>query len=511
MLSRLSLIVVSILLATGAARSQTIGTTGSSASSRATQLPSSGRMGESGSINSQQSASSGTGVATINSSVQVSGTFAGSLPSKTLPDGPVVLSLAEALHRGLTANLGALSANESVRASRANRIQELSTLLPSISANASETLQRVNLAAEGFKFNIPNFSIPTLVGPFAYSQVQGALSQSIYDPVARRNWQASKETERASVLSAKDTRELVILAVGGTYLQTLADLARFESQRAQVDNAQAIYNQAVIRKAAGTNSKIDVVRSLVELQTQQQRLNSRGADFRKQKIALARIIGVPLDREIILSEPLAYTTSAIPDEPAAVHEALTDRADLQAAEAQVEAAQRALSAAHAERLPSISVNGNYGFLGATPASARAVYGVSGALNVPIWQGGRTRGDILQAEATLHTRQAELEDGRVGIEQDVRNALIEIQTATGQVHLAESNRTYANETLSEARDRFAAGVATTVEVVQAQEQVASAESDYISSLFSFDLAKLSLARACGRTEAALPDLLKGDRP
>lgn len=486
-----------------------MGSSGASSSNRAAQLPSSGRLGEGGSVNTQQTASPGTGIATINSSVQVNGSFAGGLPSKTLPNGPVTLSLAEALQRGLAANLGVISADDSVRASRAGRIQQLSALLPGISANASENLQRVNLAAEGFKFSIPNFSIPTLVGPFAYSQVQGAVSQSIYDPVAHRNWQASKETERASALSAKDTRELVVLAIGGTYLQTLANAAQFESQRAQVDNAQAVYNQAVIRKAAGTNSKIDVVRSLVELQTQQQRLSSLGAELRKQKIALARIIGVPLDREIVLSEPLAYTTTAIPDESAAIHEAVLHRADLQAAEAQVQAAQRVLSAARAERLPSVSVNGNYGFLGATPASARAVYAVSGAVNVPVWQGGRTRGDILQAEATLHTRQAELQDDRISVEQDVRNALIEIQTAAGQVHLAESNRTYANETLSEARDRFAAGVATTVEVVQAQEQVASAESNYISSLFSFDLAKLALARASGETEATLPDLLKGD--
>jgi outer membrane protein TolC len=133
------------------------------------------------------------------------------------------------------------------------------------------------------------------------------------------------------------------------------------------------------------------------------------------------------------------------------------------------------------------------------------------VNVPIWHGGRTKGDIQQAEATLHQRQAELDDQRARVEQDVRNALIELETAAGQVKLADSNRNYANETLAEARDRFAAGVATTVEVVQAQEQVANAESDYISSLFSFDLAELSLARATGGAEAELPDLLKESRP
>ena len=227
MLTRCHTIVLCAVWTVGIANAQIFGSTGSSGSSRAAQLPSSGRTGEGGSVTSQQSASSGTGVSTIDSSVQVNGTFAGSLRSKTLSNGPVTLSLAEALQRGLTTNLGTISANDSVRAARASRIQELSALLPNISANASENLQRVNLAAEGFKFSIPNFSIPTIVGPYAYSQLQGAVSQSIYDPVANRNWQASKESERASVLSARDTRELIVLAVGGTYLQTLADAARF--------------------------------------------------------------------------------------------------------------------------------------------------------------------------------------------------------------------------------------------------------------------------------------------
>ena len=131
--------------------------------------------------------------------------------------------------------------------------------------------------------------------------------------------------------------------------------------------------------------------------------------------------------------------------------------------------------------------------------------------MPIWEGGRTKGDIQQAEATLKQRQAELADQRGEIEQEVRTALIELETAMGQVRVAASNRSYAGETLAEARDRFSAGVATTVEVVQAQEQVAGAESDYISSLFSFNLAKFSLARATGEAEANLPDLLKGNHP
>ncbi len=483
-------------------------------SSRAVPLPLSGNTNPAGSVAAQQTASPAGGVSTINSSVQVGGVFSGSVPAAGLPAGPIALSLADAVKLALRWNLGPIAAGNSARAARAERIQALSALLPNISVNASDTVSQVNLAAYGFQFKTPpgfNFSIPSVVGPFNYSSLQGSLNLSVYDAVEHRNWQAAKQTERAMLLSAKDTRELVVLAAGGTYLQTIATAARVASQQAQVNNAQAIYNQAVVRKQAGTNARIDVTRSLVEFQTEQQRLSSLQADLRKQKISLARIIGLPLDRELNLTDTLHFDATTPPGAGESIQRALQHRADIQAAEAQVRAAGQQVSAARAERLPSVSVGGNYGVLGPNPTSAHGVFAVTGSVNVPVWQGGRIGGDIQQAEATLHQRQAELTDQRGRVEQDVRTALIELQTALGQVKLAESNRNYANDTLSQARDRFNAGVATTVEVVQAQEQVASAESDYISSLFSVNLAKLMLARATGDAENETPDLLKGSRP
>jgi len=474
---------------------------------RAAQLPLSGIGGSEGSVTTQQTTASGA-------SVQVNGGYTGSVPAGNVPAGAITLTLSDAIQKGLAANLGPIAAGNASRAARAERIQALSALLPNIAASASDTVTQVNLAAYGFQFKLPansDFSIPSVVGPFNYSSLQGTLSQSIYDPVALRNWKASKETQRASQLSAKDARELVVLAVGGTYLQTVAAAARLESQRAQVDNAQAIYRQAEVRKTAGTNARIDVTRSLVELQTERQRLSSLDADLRKQKIALARLTGLPLDREMALADPLSFTESPVPDVGASVELAYRQRRDLRASEAQVRAAEIALSAAHAERLPSASINGNYGVLGPNPASTHGVFTVTGTVNLPIWQGGRTKGDIQQAEAAFDQRKAELADQRGKVEQDVRNALIEFETAAGQVRVAESNRGLANDTLSQARDRFSAGVSTTLEVVQAQQQVASAESDYISSLFSFNLAKLSLARATGEIESDLPNLLKGNHP
>ena len=159
----------------------------------------------------------------------------------------------------------------------------------------------------------------------------------------------------------------------------------------------------------------------------------------------------------------------------------------------------------------MSFSGDYGVLGPNPAQTHGVFTVSGSVNLPLFTGGRIRADVEQAEATLHQRQAELADQRGRVEQEVRTALIELETSEGQLQLAAANRDYAAETLRESRDRFNLGVANTVEVVQAQEQVAGAEADYVSSLFALDVARLSLSRAAGEAEAALPDLLKGKRP
>jgi outer membrane protein TolC len=495
-------------------RAQTPGGQGASYSSRAVMLPPSAAANPGGTVSAQQSASPGGGVNTVNSTLQVTGNFAGSIPAVEPGTGPITLSLADAVKRGLQANLGPIVANDTERAARAERIQALSALLPSISANLSGTVTQVNLAAYGFKFNVPpnfGFSIPSVVGPYTYSQAQASMSLPVYDAVNRRNWQAAKHIERAADLSARDTRELVVMAVAGTYLQTLYTQARIASQTAQVENAQAIYDQAQTRKTAGVNSKIDVMRSLVQLQTDQQLLSSLQADLRKQKIALARVLGLPLDRDLMLSNNLGWENTPVPEAATVISTAWKKRSDLQAMAEQVQAAERAVAAARAERLPSANVNGDYGVIGANPTSTHGVFAVTAALNIPIWQGGRAKGDIQQAEATLHQRQAELADQKAHIEQDVRTALVELETNNGQVRLAETNRNYANETLSEARDRFAAGVATTVEVVQAQQQVASAEADYLASLFSFDLAKLSLARATGSAEQDSPNLLKTSQP
>lgn len=188
---------------------------GAQQSSHVAQLPVSGKTDSQESVTTRQSTASGT-------SVQVSGDYAGSVPRGNVAAGPITLTLRDAIQKGLAANLGTIAAGNTARAARAGRIQALSALLPNIAASASDTVTQVNLAAYGFQFKLPansDVSIPSVVGPFNYSSLEGTLSQSIYDPVALRNWKAAKESQRASLLSAKDARELVVLAVGGTYLQ----------------------------------------------------------------------------------------------------------------------------------------------------------------------------------------------------------------------------------------------------------------------------------------------------
>ncbi len=479
-------------------------------SSQAAQLPTSGRTNQpAGNVTTEFSTLEGQGASVLQPSVQVNDTYKGSVPGRDLPAGEVKLSLAEAVQRGLQVNLGSITASNSSITARAQRAQALSQLLPQISASLGATETQVNLAAYGLNAiggAFPGF--PTIVGPFHYVQGQGNLNWNALNFTQIRNYQSSKEVERASALDLRNARDLVVLAVGGTYLQVIADAARVASQETQVKYAQAVYDRSSAQLSAGTNTRIDVTRSRVQLQTEQERLISFQADYKQQKIALARLIGIPLDRELILTEPFAYRASQAVDETATLQLAFSHRSDLQAAEAQVKAAERIVAAARAEKYPTVSASFDYGAIGVSPDNSHGVFTAVGSVNIPVYTGGRIKADVQQAKAALGQRESEYQDTRGRVEQDVRNALIQLQTAIGQTQLAESNRKFALETLNQARDRFDAGVTNTVEVVQAQQQESAAESDYVSSLFAFNLARLTLARATGEAEADVGSLFAG---
>jgi outer membrane protein TolC len=438
------------------------------------------------------------------------GPYQGSASAGPASDQPLALSLDQALKMGLRYNLGGITAEQSSERANGQRIVARSLLYPNFSGGLRENAQQIDLQALGFNFKFPpslGINIPTIVGPFNYYDLRAYLSQRIADVNVIRTYQSTREAQRAAEFSAKDSREIVVYVVTAAYLQVLAESARVDSAKVQVDTAQTIFQQASDRFNAGLSAKIDMTRSQVELQTQQQRLTAEQADYAKQKIALARLIGIAPGQNYSLSDTLPYA----PLENITLEQALTqaaqNRSDLKAAESQVHSAEFARKAAVAEHYPTLGVTADYGVIGINPANSHGTFDVSAQLLFPIWAGGHTHGDIVEAEATLKQRRAEYEDTRSRVEADVRNAYLDLNAAAELVRVAQSRRDLARDQLTQSTDRFSSGVADTVEVTQAQEVVASAESDYIANLNAHNLAKASVARAIGQGEKIMRDLLR----
>ena len=451
----------------------------------------------------QEMGSSGGGVPSLSGASTLQNPFAGSVPEGKAIGTVLPLSFKEAIDRGLRNNLGLLLQSDNALAARGRKWTELSNLLPNLTTSTSENVVQENLAALGIRS--PAF--PTIVGPFGYFDTRVFLTQSVF---SWKNWQREKgaaRNEKAAQYSVKDARDLVVLAVGNSYLQALAGAARVETAEAQVQTAQALYDKSVTQLSAGVSPQIDSLRAKVELQTRQTQLILARNDFAKQKLTLARTIGLPPGQEFTLSDKAPYEplTNLTLDE--SLKRAYASRPDYQAAMEQVRAAEYFRSAASAERYPTLGINGNYGDIGITPADSHGTFTVAGSLNIPIFQGGKVHADVLQAEAALKQSRQQLENLRGQIDYDVRNAFLDLNAAAEQVEVAQSTVDLAAQTLTQARDRFSAGVTDNLEVVQAQEAVASANESYISSLYAHNLAKVELARAIGIAEQGVREYLK----
>lgn len=447
-----------------------------------------------------------TSVNTLNPSIQVQGPFTGSVSG---PSFSGKLSLQDAIQRGLHYNLGAVNLSHAAQQAHGQSRVARSALMPNLNGSLSETVEQLDLQANGVRIKspFPGVAIPSIVGPFNFFDLRARLSQSVVDLTAWNNYRSSSDLVRANQLSVRDARDLVVLAVGGAYLQVIAAGARVLSARAQLDTATALYNQTSQQRQAGLLAQVDVDRSEVQMLTQKQRLVTLQNDLAKQKINLARLTGLPPTDQYEISDDIPYSPTLAITFPDAMQQALAQRSDLKAAEAQIRAADHTLSAARAERLPSLALASDYGVIGTNPAQSHGTFSVSGTLRVPLWQGGRTEGDIEQANAALGQRRAELDDLQREIEADVRNAYLDLEAAGSQVEVAQRNVQVNKETLDLTRQRFDAGVTDNVEVVQAQASLAAADLDYINSVFAHNVAKLSLARATGNAADHLADFLK----
>ncbi len=426
--------------------------------------------------------------------------FQGSVPQGQASATPIPLSLGNAIERGLKANLGLLTTEQSSQEVRAQRLRALSTLLPRLSGQVNAVEQQINLQALGVSFNLPGVAIPKIVGPFGYQSAQVNANLNLFDYTAISNLRASREDSKASVLSIKNARDLVVQAVGNAYLQIIADAARITATQAEIDADQAVYTNAVRRHDAGTAIGIDVLRSEVELKQRQQQLVAVSNQFEKDKLTLGRVIGLAVGQDFTVADPSPSVPLAALSLQEALGKAYEHRPDYQAARARVIAARFSLQGARAERYPTLTASGFYGDEGIHLfTNSHGVFNVTGSLQFNIFDGGRIRADILQNNAELRNRQNELDNLRGQIDFEVRSALLDLKATGEQVSVAQSNVVLANETVKEARDRFAAGVTNTVEVVQAQQTLADANENLISAQFQYNLAKVSLARGLGLAE------------
>ena len=321
---------------------------------------------------------------------------------------------------------------------------------------------------------------------------------------------AATQNLKAAEYTFKDARDLVVLAVGYTYLQAIADEARISTTEAQVQTAEALYKQASDQVTAGTSPAIDGLRAKVELQTRYQQLIQAKNNFAIQKLTVARVIGLAPGQEFALTDKSRYQPFETMNVDEALKRAYASRSDYLAAMTDVRAAQFSRKAAVADYLPTLSFNADYGAGGAHPSTSSSAYDLKGTLAIPISLGGRVHGEVLEADARLKQTQERLDNLRAQIDADVRTAIFNLESSAEQVKVARSNIDLAEETLQQSRDRFSAGVTDSVELVQSQELVASAHEQYIFSLYSYNFAKISLARALGIAEAAVKEYFKDNK-
>lgn len=432
--------------------------------------------------------------------------FLGSVPTGQPTGEPLPLSILDAINRALEHNLGILLSDDARGRAEGARWRALGAMLPNVNGRVAETRQLIDLAAYGFP--LPE-GIPPIVGPFNLFDARVYASLPVFDLRALNDLRAERHNVAAAGHNYRSARELVVLVSANAYLQALAASARADAARAQLQSAQALYTQATDMRQNGIVAGIDVLRAEVELNTEKQRVTAAANEFEKAKMQLGRIIGLPAGQELTLMSELP--TVPVPDIAFndALERAYKSRPDYQAALERVKAAEATRAAAIGDNLPSVTVNADYGELVA-PGNSHYTFAVVGAVNIPIFQAGRTRGRVIEADTDVKSRRAEADDLKAAIYYDVKTAFMDLQASGEQLQVATRAREVAEMALTQARDRFAAGVANNVEVVQAQEAVSRANEQYINALYLYNVGKAVLARDLGDAEQAVRRYLGGPR-
>jgi outer membrane protein TolC len=432
------------------------------------------------------------GIAPSQGSGPTAQSFQGSITKGEATDQTVDLTLDDAIQRGLKNNLGVILSATQTASARGQRLSQLQSLLPSVDGSFKDTVSQVDLPAEGLR--IPGF--PTIIGPFGYQDLRGSLSWSLVNVASLRNYLAARHNFTSSQLSAEDARDMVVLTVGNAYLLALADESQVSSVEAQVATSKVSLDQAVANHDAGTAPMLDELRARVDYQSLQQQLIVAKNSLEKDKLALARTIGLPLAQSFMLADKVPYKPFDELDVEATIRQAHANRKDLAAMVEQVKAAEEQRKAATADRFPTLAFSGDYGDIGVNMSHSHGTGDATGTLSAPLFAEFALRGEAQVAQSTLDTDKAKLSDQNAQVDADIRDALLDIQSAQKLVEVARSSMDLANEALKEAQERYKNGVDDNLAVSQAEQSVAQADNQYVTSLYRHNVAKLSLARALG---------------
>jgi outer membrane protein TolC len=419
--------------------------------------------------------------------------------------GALPLSLDDAIDRGLKHNLQVLLAAQTEQSVRGQILGVFFALLPNMRATAYTNTLELNLAAMGFK---PSSLAAFGIAPGTFSSIQKvdttsaqfSADQVLFNLTDFYLYAAARKAADVVAMNLLNTRGGVVEAVGTQYLAALADQAQIANAQALVTADEEVLRQATLAHDAGVGINLDVLRARVQLQNEQQALVRAQNTFAKDTIALNRLIGLPAEQELTLTDAVPYAELAeMPlDQARAV--AYERRQDLLTLTAQLEVAQRAQKAVKYQRLPSLSFNSDYGVLGITHGNYHGVFTAQGTLKIPIFEEGRFRGESEVAAAQQIALQRQIESLRITIDAQVRASRMDVESSAELVKVARSNVDLATQALSDTRDRFSAGVADNLPVVEAQAALAAAQSRLVATEFEFNQTKLTLARNTGVVES-----------
>ncbi len=396
-------------------------------------------------------------------------------------------------------------AQESIKQAEMRKLESRAAFLPDLESSVSDQRETTNLHAYGFSssiFMLPeglNLHIPSIVGPFALFDARATASQTVFDFSEIRKYQEAKVETEAAKFDFDAAKNQVADQVARAYLTTLRAQAALDTARADVELSQALLTLAQQQKDAGTGTGLDVTRADVQLADDKQRLVAAANDRRRAGLNLMRAMGLQLDASIELTDKLDYRAADVGTLTEALAQARQLRAELKAQKDREQSARLNYGSIKAERLPSLGASANYGSIGTEVAGAQPTYDYGFSLRVPVFDGGRRdarRGESLSQYRQEQTRTHDLEQQ---VELDVRLAFDSINSAATEVATAREGEDLSEKELAQAKRRYQAGVANSLEVTDAQTRLDRARDNLTNALYDYNVARIDLATATGRIQ------------